>query len=161
MWKKEGLSILNFKLRINNKGERWDRLKQLIRLAYHLMLMHHLLPGRRFQQIEAAILAAAALAAHRRNDILHRIDANRIARLLLYPTYEISLSNYLAALVAALIRDGITEHNHIATIEKIAVNPIHYHPVASFQLRRKTSRGHREDSECIGSHHPHQEQRQA
>ena len=116
------------------------------------MLMHHLLPGRRFQQIEAAILAAAALAAHRRNDILHRIDANRIARLLLYPTYEISLSNYLAA----LIRDGITEHNHIATIEKIAVNPIHYHPVASFQLRRKTSGGHREDSECIGSHHPHQ-----
>ena len=98
------------------------------------MLMHHLLPGRRFQQIEAAILAAAALAAHRRNDILHRIDANRIARLLLYPTYEISLSNYLAALVAALIRDGITEHNHIATIEKIAVNPIHYHPVASFQF---------------------------
>lgn len=82
------------------------------------MLMHHLLPGRRFQQIEAAILAAAALAAHRRNDILHRIDANRIARLLLYPTYEISHSNYLAALVAALIRDGITEHNHIATIEK-------------------------------------------
>ena len=91
MWKKEGLSILNFKLRINNKGERWDRLKQLIRLAYHLMLMHHLLPGRRFQQIEAAILADAALAAHRRNDILHRIDENRIARQLLYPTDEISL----------------------------------------------------------------------
>lgn len=156
MWKKEGLSILNFKLRINNKGERWDRLKQLIRLAYHLMLMHHLLSGRRFQEIEAAILAAAALAAHHRNDILHRIDANRIARQLLYPTYEISLSNYLAA----LIRDGITEHNHIATIEKIAVNPIHYHPVASFQLRGKTSRRHREDSEGIGSHRPYQEQRQ-
>ena len=155
MWKKEGLSIY---------FELYDyslRLEQLVSLAYHLMLMHHLLPGRRFQQIEAAILAAAALAAHRRNDILHRIDANRIARLLLYPTYEISLSNYLAALVAALIRDGITEYNHIATIEKIAVNPIHYHPVASLQLRRKTSRRHREDSECIGSHHPHQEQRQA
>ena len=132
------------------------RLEQLIRLTYHLMLMHHLLPGRRFQQIEAAILAAAALAAHRRNDILHRIDANRIARQLLYPTDEISLSNYLAA----LIRDGIPEHNHFATIEKIAVNPIHYHPVACFQLRRKTSRGHREDSEGKGSHRPHQEQRQ-
>ena len=132
------------------------RLKQLIRLTYHLMLMHHLLPGRRFQQIKAAILAAAALAAHRRNDILHRIDANRIARQLLYPTDEISLSNYLAA----LIRDGIPEHNHFATIEKIAVNPIHYHPVACFQLRRKTSRGHREDSEGKGSHRPHQEQRQ-
>ena len=132
------------------------RLEQLVSLAYHLMLMHHLLPGWRLQEIEAAILAAAALAAHRRNDILHRIDANRIARQLLYPTYEISLSNYLAA----LIRDGITEHNHIATIEKIAVNPIHYHPVASLQLRRKTSHRHREDSEGIGSHHPYQEHRQ-
>ena len=139
--------------------ERGGELKQLIGFAYHLMLVNQLLAGRRLQEIEAAILAAAALAAHRRNDILHRIDANRIARLLLYPTYEISLSNYLAALVAALIRDGIPEHHHIATIEKIAVNPIHYHPVASLQLRRKTSGGHREDSEGKGSHHPHQEQR--
>ena len=66
-------------------------LKQLIRLAYHLMLMHHLLPGWCLQEIEAAILAATALAAHRRNDILHRIDTNRIARKLLYPADEISL----------------------------------------------------------------------
>ena len=72
-----------------------------------------------------------------------------------------SLGHTHPALVAALIRDGITEHNHFATIEKIAVNPIHYHPVASLQLRRKTSRRHREDSEGKGSHHPHQEQRQA
>ena len=66
-------------------------LKQLIRLAYHLMLMHHLLPGWCLQEIEAAILAATALAAHRRNDILHRIDENRIARKLLYPADKISL----------------------------------------------------------------------
>lgn len=159
MWKKEGLSILNFKLRINNKGERWDRLKQLIRLAYHLMLMHHLLPGRRFQQIEAAILAATALAAHRGDDVARRIDADRIARQLLYPTDEISHEYFLAPLVAKRLNHGIGINHHFATIEKIAVNPIHYHPVASFQLRRKTSRRHREDSECIGSHHPHQEQR--
>ena len=91
MWKKEGLSILNFKLRINNKGEQWDRLKQLIRLAYHLMLVHQLLPGRRLQEIEAAILAAAAPAAYHRDDETRRIDKNRIARQLLYPTDEISL----------------------------------------------------------------------
>ena len=125
------------------------------------MLMHHLLPGWGPQEIEAAILAAAAPAAYHRDDETRRIDKNRIARQLLYPTYEISLSNYLAALVAALIRDGIPEHHHIAAIEKIAVNPIHYHPVASLQLRRKTSRRHREDSEGIGSHRPHQEQRQS
>ena len=161
MWKKEGLSILNFKLRINNKGERWDRLKQLIRLAYHLMLMHHLLPGRRFQQIEAAILAAAAPAAYHGDDETRRIDADRIARKLLYPTDEISHEYFLAPLVAKRLNHGIGINHHLATIEKIAVNPIHYHPVASFQLRRKTSRRHREDSEGIGSHHPHQEQRQA
>ena len=124
------------------------------------MLVHQLLPGRRLQEIEAAILAAAAPAAYHRDDETRRIDKNRIARQLLYPTYEISLSNYLAALVAALIRDGILEHHHLATIEKIAVNPIHYHPSACFQLRRKTSGGHREDSESKGSHRPYQEQRQ-
>ena len=120
------------------------------------MLVHQLLPGRRLQEIEAAILAAAAPAAYHRDDETRCIDKNRIARQLLYPTDEISLSNYLAV----LIRDGITEHHHIATIEKIAVNPIHYHPVANLQLRGKTSRRHREDSEGKGSHRPYQEQRQ-
>ena len=62
-------------------------------------------------------------------------------------------------LILSRSKHGIGEDNHIATIEKIAVNPIHYHPVASLQLRRKTSRRHREDSEGKGSHHPHQEQR--
>ena len=66
-------------------------LEQLKGFAYHLVLMNELLAGWRLQEIEAAILAAAALAAHRRNDILHRIDENRIARQLLYPTDEISL----------------------------------------------------------------------
>ena len=150
-----------------NGGQTGDKLpaargelEQLKGFTYHLMLMNELLAGWRLQEIEAAILAAAAPAAYHRDDETRRIDKNRIARQLLYPTYEISLSNYLAALVAALIRDGITEHHHIATIEKIAVNPIHYHPVASLQLRRKTSRRHREDSEGIGSHRPYQEQRQ-
>ena len=66
-------------------------LEQLVSLAYHLMLMHHLLPGWRLQEIEAAILAATAPAAYHRDDETRRIDANRIARQLLYPTDEISL----------------------------------------------------------------------
>ena len=65
--------------------------KQLVSLAYHLMLMHHLLPGWRLQEIEAAILAATAPAAYHRDDETRRIDADRIARQLLYPTDEISL----------------------------------------------------------------------
>ena len=63
-------------------------------------------------------------------------------------------------LILSRSKHGIGEDNHIAAIEKIAVNPIHYHPVASLQLRRKTSGGHREDSESKGSNRPYQEQRQ-
>ena len=63
-------------------------LKQLIRLAYHLMLMHQLLTGWRLQKIEAAILAAAAPAAHHGDDVARRIDENRVARKLLYPADE-------------------------------------------------------------------------
>ena len=66
-------------------------LEQLVSLAYHLMLMHHLLPGWRLQEIEAAILVATAPAAYHRDDETRRIDADRIARQLLYPTDEISL----------------------------------------------------------------------
>ena len=98
---------MNFKLRINNKGERWDRLKQLIRLAYHLMLMHHLLPGWRLQEIEAAILAAAALAAHHGDDVARLADAEGIARELLYPPdeifYDYSLEAWIETLVETLI----------------------------------------------------------
>ena len=133
------------------------------------MLVNQLLAGRRLQEIEAAILAAAALAAHHGDDVARLADAEGIAGELLYPPYEIfydySLEAWIATLIETLVAErkchGIGINHYLATIEKIAVNPIHYHPVASFQLRGKTSRRHREDSEGIGSHRPHQEQRQA
>ena len=149
------------------------RLKQLIGFAYHLMLVNQLLAGRRLQEIEAAILAAAALAALHGDDVARLADAEGIARELLYPPYEIfydyslaaMVETLAAALVEALVAErkghGIGINHYLATIEKIAVNPIHYHPVALFQMRRETPGGHREDSECIGSHRPYQEQRQA
>ena len=135
--------------------------------------MHQLLAGRRLQEIEAAILAAAALAALRGDDVARLADTEGIAGELLYPPYEIfydySLAERIPTLVATLVATllaerkchGIGINHYLATIEKIAVNPIHYHPVALFQMRRETSGGHREDSECIGSHCPYQEQRQA
>ena len=83
--------LLIIKFKVPSSKFKVQSLEQLVSLAYHLMLMHHLLPGWGLQEIEAAILAATALAAHRRNDILHRIDEDRIARKLLYPTDEISL----------------------------------------------------------------------
>ena len=67
------------------------------------MLVHQLLPGRRLQEIEAAILAAAAPAAHRGDDVTRLIDKDRIARKLLYPAYEIGLSNKFPGLASALI----------------------------------------------------------
>ena len=125
------------------------------------MLVNQLLAGRRLQEIEAAILAAAALAALHGDNVARRIDAERIARKLVYPPDEIHHEYILAPLVAERKCHGIGINHYLATIEKIAVNPIHYHPVALFQMRRETPGGHREDSECIGSHRPNQEQRQA
>ena len=137
------------------------------------MLVNQLLAGRRLQEIEAAILAAAALAALHGDDVARLADAEGIARELFYLPdeifYDYSLEAWIAILVATLIETLIAErkghgigiNHYLATIEKIAVNPIHYHPVALFQMRRETPGGHREDSECIGSHRPYQEQRQA
>ena len=135
-------------------------LEQLKGFAYHLMLMNELLAGWRLQEIEAAILAAAALAADGWNDELHGVDAQRIARKLLYPAYEMRLEDALATLVLGLINHRIGENNHIATPEIFAVNPVHYHPVACLQLGRKPALRHREDSKDIGAHCPSQEQRQ-
>ena len=135
-------------------------LEQLMGFAYHLVLVDELLAGWRLQEIEAAILAAAALAAYGWDDELHGVDAQRIARKLLYPAYEMRLEDALAALVLGLVNHRIGENNHIATPEIFAVNPVHYHPVACLQLGRKPALRHREDSENIGAHCPSQEQRQ-
>ena len=135
-------------------------LEQLKGFAYHLVLMDELLAGWRLQEIEAAILAAAALAAYGWDDELHGVDAQRIARKLLYPAYEMRLEDAFAVLVLGLVNHRIGENNHIATPEIFAVNPVHYHPVASLQLGRKPALRHREDSEDIGAHCPSQEQRQ-
>ena len=67
------------------------------------MLVNQLLAGRCLQEIEAAILAAAALAAYGWDDELHGVDAQRIARKLLYPAYEMRLEDALAALVLGLV----------------------------------------------------------
>ena len=135
-------------------------LEQLMGFAYHLVLMNELLAGWRLQEIEAAILTPAALAAYGGDDELHGVDAQRIARKLLYPAYEMRLEDALAALVLGLVNHRIGENNHIATPEIFAVNPVHYHPVACLQLGRKPTLRHREDSENIGAHCPSQEQRQ-
>ena len=120
------------------------RLKQLIGFAYHLMLVNQLLAGRRLQEIEAAILAAAALAAHHGDDVARVADAEGIAGELLYPPdeifYDYSLEAWIETLVVTLIETlvvdrkchGIGINHYLATIEKIAANPIHYHSVAFF-----------------------------
>ena len=135
-------------------------LEQLMGFAYHLMLMNELLAGWRLQEIEAAILAAAALAADGWNDELHGVDAQRITRKLLYPAYEMRLEDALAALVLGLVNHRIGDNVHVATPEVFVVSPVHYHPVACPQLGRKHALRHREDSKDIGAHCPSQEQRQ-
>ena len=116
------------------------------------MLVNQLLAGRRLQEIEAAILAAAALAALRGDDVARLADTEGIAGEFLYPPYEIfydySLAERISTLVVTLVVTlietlvatllaerkchGIGINHYLATIEKIAVNPIHYHPVTLF-----------------------------
>ena len=116
------------------------------------MLVNQLLAGRRLQEIEAAILAAAALAAHHGDDVARLADAEGIAGELLYPPdeifYDYSLEAWIETLVVTLIETlvvtlietlvvdrkchGIGINHNLATIEKIAANPIHYHSVAFF-----------------------------
>ena len=92
------------------------------------MLVNQLLAGWRLQEIEAAILAAAALAALRGDDVARLADTEGIAGEFLYPPYEIFYDYSLAERKC----HGIGINHYLATIEKIAVNPIHYHPVALF-----------------------------
>ena len=124
------------------------------------MLVNQLLAGRRLQEIEAAILAAAALAAHHGDDVARLADAEGIVGELLYPPdeifYDYSLEAWIETLVVTLIETlvatlietlvatlietlvadrkchGIGINHYLATIEKIAANPIHYHSVAFF-----------------------------
>ena len=128
------------------------------------MLVNQLLAGRRLQEIEAAILAAAALAAYRGDDVARLADTEGIAGELLYPPdeifYDYSLEAWIETLVVTLIETlvatlietqvvtlietlietlvadrkchGIGINHYLATIEKIAANPIHYHSVAFF-----------------------------
>ena len=120
------------------------------------MLVNQLLAGRRLQEIEAAILAAAALTAHHGDDVARLADAEGIAGELLYPPdeifYDYSLEAWIETLVVTLIETlvvtlvatlietlvvdrkchGIGINHYLATIEKIAANPIHYHSVAFF-----------------------------
>lgn len=133
--------------------------------AYHLVLMNELLAGWRLQEIEAAILAAAALAADGRNDVSLPAHANRIARHLLNDSDEIGfhpaphIRAFLLPTRIFRLRSnetlyGIGKNYRLATVKNIAVNPVHYHSVALLQLGRKPTFGHRIDSEYIGADAP-------
>ena len=129
------------------------------------MLVNQLLTGRRLQEIEAAILAAAALAADGRNDVSLPAHANRIARHLLNNSDEIGFhpaphirAFLLPTHIFRLRRNealyGIGKNYRLATVKNIAVNPVHYHSVTLLQLGRKPTFGHRIDSEYIGADAP-------
>lgn len=105
-------------------------LEQPIRLAYHLVLVYQLLSRRGLDEIEAAILTATALAAHRRDDVAQGVELDGVARQLVYPADIISLGIDFAALVLVLDNYRIGIDDDVATTETIAVHPIHYHSVA-------------------------------
>ena len=111
------------------------------------MLVDELLATTGAYQIVAAILAAASLAADGGYHVAQRVERQSIAWQLLYHADEISCSGWL--LCHCIIKD-----DGLATAETIAVNPIHYHSVATSEMRRKPPCGHREDSEDVSTHYP-------
>ena len=98
------------------------------------MLVYELLPSLGSpDEIIAAILAAASLAADGRDHVAQGIDREGVARQLLYPAYVAYLQGYPAALVLALYNHRIGEDDDVASPEIIAIHPVHYHSVALFQ----------------------------
>ena len=130
------------------------------------MLVDNGFSFRRAHEIEAAILAAAALAADGRNDVSLPAHANRIARHLLADSDEIGFHPAAPHIRAFLLPThifrlrsnealyGIGKNYCLATVKNIAVNPVHYHSVTLLQLGRKPTFGHRIDSEYIGADAP-------
>ena len=129
------------------------------------MLVYELVTVGSPYKIVAAVLASAAFAADSRNNVACRVDNNSIAGQFLYPAYEkdlrgsIPLSGILSANRPADYRVG--KYHRLSLSENIAVNPIHYHSAAGFQLGRKTSRRYREDSESVCADCPDEEQCQS
>ncbi len=105
------------------------------------MLVDNGFSFRRAHEIEAAILAAAALAADGRNDVSLPAHANRIAiRHLLDDSDEIGfhpaphiraflLPTHIFRLRSNEALYGIGKNYCLATVKNIAVNPVHYHSV--------------------------------
>jgi len=126
---------------------------------YHLMLVHDLAAPTRLDQIVSAILAPTSLATYRRDDITSGVELDGVARQLFHPAdEEILVSRLEAICLDRFALHTIGKHDHVATLEFIAVHPIHYHSVALLQLRRKPTCGHREDSENVSAHSPHYQQ---
>ena len=116
-----------------------DDSEELVCLSDDLVLMHKLAASCRANQVIAAILASAALAADGRYHIEIGVELDGIAWQLIYLANVIHAGGCLylrhdapcmgfARRRLALRRIG--KDHHLAPIEFVAVNPIHYHSVA-------------------------------
>lgn len=123
-------------------------LKYLICLAQYLVLMHKHLSLGSIDEIILAILAPTATATDGWYDISIFTHAYRITWQTVDNTNE----------VHHLLTDRIRKDYRLTSLYFIAVNPIHYHSVATSEMRRKPPCGHREDSEDVSTHHPSHEQ---
>ncbi len=140
-------------------------LKKFVCLTYHLVLVYQLHAIGSSNQIVTAVLATTPLATYCRDDVARGIDRDGITRQFLYPTDKESLRRNhplgLGTFLFLQTTDRIREDNQVTKFQNIAVNSIHYHSVPTFQLWRKASRWHREDSENVCADCPNKEQCQS
>ena len=104
--------------------------------TYHLVLMNDLRTSLRAYKVEAAVGTATTATANGRNDVAHRVEGNGVAT----TCYRIG------------------EDYEVATLEAVAIYPVHYHSGTRLKVGRKPALWNREDSEDVGVDCPYKEQ---
>lgn len=121
--------------------------------TYHLVFMNDLRASLRAYKVEAAVGTATPATANGRNDVAHRVEGNGVARQSFYAANEVSFGDR-----GTTTCYRIGEDYEVATLEAVAIYPVHYHSGTRLKVGRKPALWNREDSEDVGVDCPYKEQ---
>ena len=109
----------------------------------------------KLQRSEAclAVGTATTATANGRNDVAHRVEGNGVARQSFYAANEVGFGDR-----GTTTCYRIGEDYEVATLEAVAIYPVHYHSGTRLKVGRKPALWNREDSEDVGVDCPYKEQ---
>jgi hypothetical protein len=128
-------------------------LKYQVGFTYHLVFMNDLRASLRAYKVEAAVGTATTATANGRNDVAHRVEGNGVARQSFYAANEVGFGDR-----GTTTCYRIGEDYEVATLEAVAIYPVHYHSGTRLKVGRKPALWNREDSEDVGVDCPYKEQ---